>query len=155
MWIHNSNNSCTDLQSHNFIPTSNKYYNNFDRVFMPKIFMRNEGGNAILLYKKLINLHPKSNRQWVRAKLWRNPLISWTQSNDLNQTPAWGRREWGGGLHLGKVPPINLLEISPPNTAAPSVHVNQRETLHELWKRYGFDRKPMVGGKTSHEVAIN
>ena len=37
MWIHNSNNSCTNLQSHNFIPTSNKYYNNFGRVFMPKI----------------------------------------------------------------------------------------------------------------------
>ena len=37
MLIHNSNNLYTDLQSHNFIPTSNKYYNNFGRVFMPKI----------------------------------------------------------------------------------------------------------------------
>ena len=57
MWIHNSNNSCTDLQSHNFIPTSNKYYNNFGIVFMPKISMKKRV-QSTSLYTKTSNLKP-------------------------------------------------------------------------------------------------
>ena len=66
MWIHNSNNSCMDLQSHNFIPTSNKYYNNFGRVFMPKISMKKRVQSTSLYTKKK---QPKTSQ----TRLWREP----------------------------------------------------------------------------------
>ena len=66
MWIHNSNNSCMDLQSHNFIPTSNKYYNNFGRVFMPKISTKKRV-QSTSIYTKTNNLKP--NRLGMQGEL--------------------------------------------------------------------------------------
>ena len=56
MWIHNSNNSCMDLQSHNFIPTSNKYYNNFASVHAQNLH-EEESAKHLSLYK---NQQPKT-----------------------------------------------------------------------------------------------
>ena len=107
MWIHNSNNSCTDLQSHNFIPTSNKYYNNFGRVFMPKISIPRECQTPLFIQKpsprgdfmnsrespELTELNLNLNWSWIDPELPttqfdRHQNLSASFTHQLSESPS-------------------------------------------------------------------
>ena len=129
MWIHNSKNSCIDLQSHNFIPTS-KYYNNFGKVFMPKISMKKRV-QSTSLYTKTSNLKPnirlgfeesqwhnrhsrtlhhKPNKSILASHLWSHAIRTaawrevWFNVYLLEESTSYQRMSWprlnlGGDLH--------------------------------------------------------
>ena len=107
MWIHNSKNSCTDFQSHKFIPTSNKYYNNFSRVLMPKISIKKRvqstsiytkyqaPGGAFMNQRSSLVKWAWTVLKWRRTELELKRDRQHTQSNphqNLNRLPwshAW------------------------------------------------------------------
>ena len=163
IWIHNSRNSCMDLQSHNFIPTLNKYYNNFGRVFMPKISIWIEC-KAPLLIQKLYHLKPKTDSaleesQQHSKQIWFLKQLHVTTSLEcdyLQKTSSCNKGEWGGDLHLGKVPPTLSWRNHPSNKELPSVkHVNLCDAREspvgdEVWV---IMNATCANGSQAHEVA--